>query len=297
MDTNEEAVTAMASPFFGRPGLAGQVILITGASSGIGAALAREFGRRGARLALLARRRERLEELCRDIESGGGGEALAIPCDVTVDGELEAAAARTVERFGRLDVVVANAGFGVRGIFEHLEIEDYRRQFETNVFGVLRTVGATLEALKASRGRLVILGSVNGHVVLPSNSAYGMSKFAVRSFAESLAYELLPYGVSVTHVSPGFVATEIHQVQNDGERDPERRDRRARRFVLSAETAARKIADATASRRRQLTLTALGHAALWLERFAPWLLRAVLRRLLLKAYREDQGRKTGDETS
>ncbi|MGH7829386.1 MAG: SDR family oxidoreductase, partial [Candidatus Binatia bacterium] len=122
----------------------GKVVFITGASSGIGAALAREFARHGARVALLARRRERLERLTKEIEDRGGA-ALALAADVTVDGEIDAAVQAAVAKWGGIDVVVANAGFGVVGPLKDLTLEDYRRQFETNVFGVLRTIYATLE--------------------------------------------------------------------------------------------------------------------------------------------------------
>ncbi len=126
-----------------RQHFAGHAVFITGASSGIGAALAREFAREGGDVALAA-----------EIEKTGR-RAVVIPCDVTRDGDLERAADRARAAFGKLDVVVANAGFGVSGMLETLSLDDYRRQLETNVFGVLRTVYATLEYLKKTRGRLV----------------------------------------------------------------------------------------------------------------------------------------------
>ena len=142
---------------------ADRVVLVTGASSGIGAELAREFAQEGADLVLTARRVPRLEELA-EIRTLGR-RALVVVCDVTQDGALERAVGQGTEAFGRLDVVVANAGFGVVGSFERLTLDDYRRQFETNVFGVLRTARAALPALRRSRGTLVIIGSVSGHVL------------------------------------------------------------------------------------------------------------------------------------
>src|SRR5262249_55599175 len=189
---------------------AGQGVLITGASSGIGAALARECASKGAALVLTARRLDRLEALCREIEAMGR-QALAVPCDVTVDGDLERVASAARQRFGRIDVVVANAGFGVVGPVERLTLADYRRQLETNVFGVLRTIHATLGDLRAARGRLVVIGSVSGHIATPGASAYAMSKFAVRALAEALGHELAGDGVSVTLVSPGFVESDIRR--------------------------------------------------------------------------------------
>ena len=145
-----------------------------------------------------------------------GRRALVLACDVTRDGELERAVAQARDALGRIDVVVANAGFGVVGRVDRLTIEDYRRQFETNVFGVLRTIYATLDDLKRTRGRLAILGSVSGHLATPGGSPYAMSKFAVRALAEALRNELSPAGVAVTLLSPGFVESEIRLVDNQG---------------------------------------------------------------------------------
>src|SRR5919109_1840625 len=153
---------------------AAHVVLITGASSGIGAALAREFAHQGADLVLVARRSDRLTALAKEIE-GEGRRALALTADVTRDGDLERVAGQARAALGRLDVVVANAGFGVVGPVERLTLDDYRRQFETNVFGVLRTLHATVADLKAARGRLVIVGSVAGYVATPGSSPYSMS--------------------------------------------------------------------------------------------------------------------------
>src|SRR3954468_5167452 len=163
---------------------AGKVALITGASAGIGAALARELARDGADLVLAARREDRLRDLAREIEATGRN-AIVVSCDVTRDGGVERAVAAAVERYGRLDIAIANAGFGVAGPVEALTLEDFRRQLETNVFGVLRTLYAALPELRKTRGQFVVVGSVAGHVPTPATSAY-MSKFAVRGFAESI---------------------------------------------------------------------------------------------------------------
>ena len=165
--------------------IVGSVAFITGASSGIGAALAEEFARQGANVVLAARRSARLEKVAGRIHELGRL-ALPVECDVTADGDLERAVAAAIEEFGRIDWVVANAGFGVGGTLARLNIEDYRRQFETNVFGVLRTVFATRESLEASGGCLAIMGSVSGEVAFPKSSPYSMSKFAVRALADSL---------------------------------------------------------------------------------------------------------------
>jgi short-subunit dehydrogenase len=269
-----------------RQRFAGQSVFITGASSGIGAALAREFAREGGDVALVARRRDRLETLAADI-AASGRRTVVVPCDVTRDGDLERAAAAARAALGKLDVVVANAGFGVTGALETLSLDDYRRQFETNVFGVLRTVFATLEDLRKSRGRLVLIGSVSGHVGVPGSSAYSMSKFAVHGLAASLAHELAPYGIAVTLISPGFVESEIGQVDNRGVRHPEASRRRLpASIVMATPTAARKIVGAVARRRREAVITGFGKTVVFLQRHQPGLLAKIIRRLGIKGRQE-----------
>ena len=254
-----------------------RVAFITGASSGIGAALARELARRGADVALAARRTDRLETLADQVRTSGR-RALVLACDVTRDGDLEAAAARTREAFGRIDVVVANAGFGVVGPFERLTLADYRRQFETNVFGVMRTVYATLDDLKRTRGRLAIIGSVSGHLASPGGSPYAMSKFAVRALAETLRSELRASGVAVTLLSPGFVDSEIRFVDNQGVVRPDTGDAVPAWLRMRTDTAARKIVSAIRHRRREVVITGHGKILVFLARHWPGLLSALMSR-------------------
>ena len=269
-----------------RQRFAGSAVFITGASSGIGAALALEFAREGADVVLAARRRDRLESLAAEI-GAIGCRAVVAPCDVTREGDLERAAAAGRDALGKLDVVVANAGFGVTGLLERLSLDDYRRQLETNVFGVLRTIYATLEDLKKSRGRLVVIGSVSGHVAVAGSSAYSMSKFAVRGLAASLGHELAEHGASVTLISPGFIESEIRQVDNRGVRRAEKpAPPIPAALVMATPTAARKIVSAVARRRREVVITGFGKAAVLLQRHLPGLLAGIIRRFAIKGRRE-----------
>lgn len=255
--------------------MVGKVVLITGASSGIGAALAREVARRGARPVLAARRLERVEALARDLREAGG-QALAVACDVTRDGEVERAAAQIREELGGIDAVVANAGFAIFGRIDELTLEDHRRQLETNVFGVLRTIHATLDDLKRSRGCLALLGSVSSYMSTPMTGSYAMSKAAVRALADTLRAELSGDGVAVLHVAPGFVESEIRKVDNQGGLDAAKGDPIPGWLLMPSPAAARQIADAIAARRGEEVLTRHGKLAISLARHAPWLLAAAM---------------------
>lgn len=247
-------------------------VLIMGASSGIGAALAREYAERGAKLALLARRVDKLEQVARPLH------AHPIRCDVTDDADVHRAIRESIEALGgHLDVVVANAGIGVMGTVEELSIEDYRRQFETNVIGVLRTVKGTMGALRRSSGRIGIVGSVSGFLSLPGTSAYSMSKFAVRALSEALGAELAKDGVSVTHIAPGFVESEMRKVDNAGKFDASRREPIPAFLVMSNAIAAHQIAEAIQQRRPEAVITNHGKAAMFVATRFPRTIHSVVR--------------------
>ncbi len=257
----------------------GRVVLITGASSGIGEEMAWQLAAAGARLALAARRVDLLERLAERIIGSNPEKPLIIPCDVARDGDAERAVAETVRRWGRLDIAVANAGFGIVGSFAELSVDDYRRQFETNVFGVLRTLKAALPEVVKTRGQLVITGSVAGWVATPGTSPYCMSKFAVRALAGSITPELARAGVSVTLISPGFVESDIRRVDNQGRLHPGARDPIPAWLILDRRTAVRQMLRAVANRRREVIITRHGRLAVALERFVPWVIRFATSRL------------------
>jgi short-subunit dehydrogenase len=259
----------------------GTVTFITGASSGIGAALALEVARQGGDVVLVARRLERLKNVARGIEATSR-RALTIPGDVTHNGDIEGAIEKTKHEFGRIDYVIANAGFGIAGRFEKLNIDDFRRQFETNVFGVLRTIYATRELLIVSRGCLCLIDSINGYIAMPRLSAYSMSKFAIHGLAESLRYEFQPLGVGVVLIVPGFVRTEIRQVDKWGMYHPEMEGRVPSWLMISAEKAARQIAQAMHTRQHEKIITNHGKIAVFLQRHCPTIMSAIISRLSAK---------------
>lgn len=254
---------------------AGKVVFVTGASSGIGAAVAVEFARHGAKVALAARRTERLAEV-EEVISKMGGDVIALCCDVTDRVSVDAAVSATVSAFGRIDVVLANAGFGVSGDMGKLETVDYRRQFETNFFGVLETIYATLPHLEASKGRLGIVSSVMGRVGAPGSAPYCASKFALVGLAESIYYDLAERGVSVSCINPGIVASEIRSVNNQGVYTG-KPDRVSSRIKMPTETAARHIVVGLYRRRAEFVITGHGKLVIFASRHFPGTTRLVIR--------------------
>jgi short-subunit dehydrogenase len=255
--------------------LEGKTVLVTGASAGIGAAVARELAVHGANLVLAARRRDRLDALAAELS--GRVKVHVVTADVTRDGDLERVVAEAEAAFGRLDVAVANAGFAVTGPFARLGLPDFRRQFETNVFGVLRTAYAALPALERAKGQLVLMGSVSGHVAGDRLAPYSMSKFAVRALAESIHDELAARDIAVTLLSPGFIVSDIGRVDNDGAWHEEDRSRAPRWLRVDTAAAAREIVAAIETRPREAVITTHGRLVVFLGRHAPWLLRALFR--------------------
>ncbi len=234
---------------------------------------------------MLARRGDRLEHLARELDARDV-RALALTADVTRDGDLERAAQAALDAFGSIDVVIANAGFGVSGRMDELTLDDVRRQFETNVFGVLRTLYATLGALKASRGAFAAVGSVASYLAMPTQGPYTMSKHAVRALCETLVVELAPHGVSTTHIAPGFIDTEIRRVDNRGTFRAERKEIIPRFAMMPSAVAARKIADAIAMRAPEVVLTGHGKLGVFFARHAP---RTTSRIMRLAPHRPPKG--------
>ena len=191
----------------------GAVALVTGASSGIGRLLALRFAREGARVALLARRAAELEALAAEI-AGAGGEALALACDVAEREQVEAAVARTLERFGTIDVLVNNAGYGRHRRFVDWDVADMERMMRVNYFGTLYATKAVLPGMIArGRGWLVFVASVAGQIGTPDESAYAASKFAMVGLAEALGSEVEDAGVHVLTVSPGAIRTPFFDAE------------------------------------------------------------------------------------
>lgn len=218
------------------------VTLVTGASTGIGAALARELARRGHAVGLVARRGELLAALAEEIRAAGGRAAWAT-ADVTVRAEVDAAVRAIEAELGPIDVLVANAGVGLPAPARKVPLDDWITMFDLNVYGVIYSVAAVLPAMVARRGgHLAVVSSVAGFRGLPGFAAYSASKAAVTTFFEGLRGELRGVGIAVTAIHPGFVETPLTA-----------KNRFEMPFLMPADRAARIIADGLERRRAEIT--------------------------------------------
>jgi short-subunit dehydrogenase len=196
------------------PALAGQVIIVTGASAGIGEATARRLARAGAKVVISARRPDRLEALAREIDSSGAN-VLAVAGDVTSPADRERLVAATRAKFGRIDGLVNNAGYGTRGPVEIAPIELIRKNYETNVFSLIALTQLMLpEMRERGAGCIVNIGSVAGKIARPLSSIYDSTKHALEALTDGLRGELKPFGVRVTLIRPGFILTEFVEAAN-----------------------------------------------------------------------------------
>lgn len=202
------------------------VILITGGSAGIGEAVARLFAVKGYRIALAARRAERMEAIATDLRQQGA-EVLVLPTDVTRLEDIQRMVAAAIDRFGQIDLLFNNAGFGRLDWLEKLDpVEDVQAQVDVNLTGLIRTAQAVIPHMKARRsGHIINMSSIAGLVATPTYSVYAATKFGIRGFNDSLRRELMPFGIRVSGIYPGGVRTEFTDIarirRKTGVRTPE----------------------------------------------------------------------------
>lgn len=264
-----------------RPSIAESVVVVTGASSGIGRATAHAFAEQGARLLLAARRSEMLEEVaaeCRDL----GATALAVPTDVTREEEVEHLAHLAVERFGHLDVWFNNAGVGVFGRLEEIPTEVWRRVIETNVFGYLYGARAAIRQFRAQgHGVLINNASIVGRLAKPDSTAYATSKFAVRGLSESLRQELLNQpDIRVCTLLPAVIDTPFFE--HAGNFSHQRV--RAAPPVYAPEKVARTVLGLVRRPRAEVIVGGAGHLGSLLKRLAPSLMTRLNARTLHRGF-------------
>jgi len=267
----------------------GQAVIVTGASAGIGKALALQLARQGAKVVLAARRADLLEQVaaaCRQ----AGGEALAVPTDVADEAQCRALVEKTVDTFDRLDLLVNNAGLAVIARLEdYSDLDLFKHTMSVNFYGAVYCTYYALPHLIRSRGRIVAVSSLGGKAPLPYNSPYIASKFAMHGFFDSLRIELMRHGVSVTIICPYWVVTGFHEAQMDKDGAPRGPGGRAiySKNMMTAERCAEVILRAAYRRQREV-LMGPGRLIAWLKLLAPGLLDRILIGFLKATVRRQQ---------
>jgi len=230
-----------------------KVVLITGASSGFGAAAAKLFALEGCKVVLAARRIERLEEMAGEIRSAGG-EALPVSVDVTQPAQIDAMVKAALDQYGRIDILFNNAGFGRLDWFEALDpVKDIQAQINVDLLGVIWTAHAVLPQMYRQRsGHIINMCSMGGWAAPPLYTVYSAAKFGVRGFNEALRREALPFGVKVSAVYPGGAATEFQK--HVGQNKAKQRFKTPAWLTLTAEDVARAVVKLAKRPRRGVVL-------------------------------------------
>lgn len=247
-----------------------KVVVITGASSGIGKALAKECAARGAKLSLAARRTELLDALKAELP---GTEILVTTTDVSNENDCRNLIDQTIHHFGRIDVLINNAGISMRALFEEVDLKVIRQLMDVNFYGTVYCTKYALPYLLQTKGSLVGVISIAGYVGLPGRTGYAASKFAIRGFLDTVRIENLKKGLHVLVAAPGFTASEVRQsaLTTDGTQQGE--TPRDESKMMSSEECARHIVRAIKKRKRSLILTFIeGKLTVFLGKFFPSLL-------------------------
>lgn len=263
--------------------LRAKVVMVSGAAGGLGAALCRRFAAAGAHIMAVDRDAAGLDGLRESLRTGSAN-VLALQTDITDAQACGAAVSATLARFGRLDVLVNNAGISHRSLLRDTDLKTIRRVMEVNFFGALHLTHAALPHLLASRGAIVAISSVAGFAPLVGRTGYAASKHALHGFFDSLRSEVEGEGVDVTLVCPSFIRTGIGAAATDGSGAPVNSQRVIAGREASADDIAGRIVAAVAAGQRLLLPDAVSRKAWWMSRLAPRLYAKLMTRRLGKEF-------------
>ncbi len=245
-----------------------KVVLITGATSGIGKALAFEFGRHGCKVAISGRREIELNEVKNELKKQGVG-CFAIVGDVSIEADAKRMVDESVQYFGSLDVLINNAGISMRALFQDIELSVFKKVMDINFYGTVFCTKHALPHILKSKGSIVGISSINGRRATPARSAYSASKYAMEGFLEAIRMEVMKKGVHVLSVCPGFTASNIRNTALTADGSVQGESPREEQKMMSAEETAQHIYKAVISRKRDLILTFQGKLAVWLSKWMP----------------------------
>lgn len=258
-----------------------RVVLITGGTSGIGKALARHFGENGSIVVITGRQEGGLNETMSSL-TAAGIRAWAIRADVSVEADCERMVRDTVEKFGRIDVLINNAGISMRAIFEEVDLAVVKQVMDINFYGVLYATKYALPYIIQNKGSVIGISSIAGYRGLPGRTGYSASKFALNGFLEVLRTEMLKKEVHVLTACPGFTASNIRKrsLTKDGSSQGE--SPRQEEKMMTSEECARHIYRATVKRKKILILTRQGKLTVFLNKWFPGWMDKVVYKVMAK---------------
>lgn len=258
-----------------------KVVIITGGTSGIGRALAEEFGSRGSKILITGRNKAQLETTVSELRTKGI-QIEGFAGDVSLEEDNLKMANAAINYFGTIDVLINNAGISMRALFEEVDLAVIKKVMDINFYGVLYATKYCLPEIIKNKGSVVGISSIAGYRGLPGRTGYSASKFALNGFLEVLRTELLKRDVHVLTACPGFTSSGIRKkaLTKDGSQQGE--SPRAEEEMMSAEECARHIYRATLKRKRQLILTSQGKLTVWLNKFFPSLVDKMVYNVMAK---------------
>jgi dehydrogenase/reductase SDR family member 7B len=259
----------------------GKVVIITGATSGIGKALAFEFGKMGSCVVITGRRTEELNIVQLALEQKGVP-CLSVAGDVSKEADAMKITEETIKHFGKIDILINNAGISMRALFEDLQIEVFKKVIDINFFGTVYCTKFALPYILQSKGSVVGISSINGKRATPARTAYSASKYAMEGFLEALRMEVKKRGVHVLSVCPGFTTSNIRQAALTADGKLQGESPRDEANMMSAEETATHIYRAVLKRKRDLVLTTEGKLAVWLTKLLPSLMDRITYSVMAK---------------
>ena len=249
-----------------------KIVIITGASSGIGKSLATEFAKRGANLVLAARQFVTLCEITENLQLEFNIKAIAVQCDVTIDEDCEHLIKQAIATFGGIDVLINNAGISMRALFKDTEISVLKSVMDVNFWGTVYCTKYALPEILKTGGSIVGVSSIAGYKGLPGRSGYSASKFAMNGFLDALRVENLKTGVHILTACPGFTATNIRNTALDKNGEQQGESTLHEEKMMTSDEVAINIADGVENRSRTLVMTDKGKLTVFLNKFLPGLL-------------------------
>ncbi|MEY5049630.1 MAG: hypothetical protein RLZZ175_2989 [Bacteroidota bacterium] len=248
-----------------------KVVLITGGSSGIGKALAFQFGKEGAKIAITGRNENNLNQVVSQLNAAGIS-ALGIVADAASENDSFKVIEKVISTFGQLDVLINNAGISMRALFNDCDVKVLKEVMDINFYGTVYATKAALPHILKTKGSIIGISSIAGYRGLPGRTGYSASKFAMNGFLEALRTELLYSGVNVLTASPGFTSSNIRNTALNAEGKAQSESPLDEGNIMSAEEVALHIYNATVSRKRTIVLTSQGKLTVFLSKWLPGVL-------------------------